>query len=989
MKHKRKNRIASRWIALLAALALCTTPLVCAADEVEDVPADETVESTQPSEGGTDGGFTVEKRAPFMSEVLGELTYTEGSDVIVLAPEAAVTAGEPTFQTGLYEDERNALIFDEDAGSVSWTFTVATDGWYQLRFDYAVLGDSGSDAVRRLLIDGTSPYFETQSVAFTRLFKDEGEIKTNNVGDQVRPTVKEVKMWQNAVLFDSSAYYATPLIFALNAGEHTLALEHISQDMAISAVTVEPYIPLESYDEVSAGYDMSEKAEGVLTFQAEQAVTLKNDSTIRLESNGDPSALPPSSDGYRVFNTVGGGAWDEGNQTIHFSFEVPKTGYYKIALRVMQSWNDGLPAYRRIMIDGETPFAELAEVPFAYDTNWQTIVLGNGKKGEEKQDYYFYLEAGETHTLSMAVTMGPVREIVQTMFDDMTLLSNMMLEIGKLTGNDPDPNYDYKFFKYIPTLEGDFRTVVADLQMQYDKINEISGKSTSMGSSVVSILRQFEAMLEDPFTIAKRYNQLEQAQTNFGSWYMSMQKMPLLVDEFTVAAEGAEVPVRKSNFWQKMRSTWKNFLVSFVKDYNSVGGMLEGDVEIKDSITVWISRGTEWAEAIQEMADEQYTAKTGVAINMNVIPAGQLNTGSANMLMLSVTSGTSPDVVLGMAFGSPVEFAIRDSAVNLKQFSDYEEVADRFLPQLFTPLTYKDGVYALPETMGFAALFYRTDILEKYDIKVPDTREELYSVTLPQLFENALTYYQTNDYAQFLYQNGGSYYTEDGYFSALDSDEAYRAFVELTEMYTHYSMPVAANFFNRFRTGEMPIGIGNSALYIQLATAAPELIGKWEMAPIPGKLNENGEVDRTTAGNLAEVDMLITKDTDAKYDYCWEFLKWWSDKDVQLAFARAIEARVGIEARWTTANKEAFLELDWDKDDIRVINEQWKWIRETPIVLGSAYTGRHITNAFTNVVVAGGMSVRDALEKAVVEINRELRTKQEEYGVFVEQKEGK
>ena len=982
MKHKRKNRIASRWIALLAALALCTTPLVCAADEVDGATADGTTDSTQTTNPADD--VEVGKRAPFMSEVLGELTYTKGNDTVVLPAEGVVTTGTPVFQTGIHNDDRNAIVSDSDAGAVAWTFTLETAGWYQLRFDYAMLGDSGSDAVRRLLIDGVSPYFETQSVSFTRLFKDEGEVKTNSVGDQVRPSIVEVKTWQSAVLYDSSAYYSTPLIFALDAGEHTVALEHISQDMAISAVTVEPYIPLKSYEEVSAGYDLSEKGEGLLTFQAEKAVTLKNDSTIRLESNGDPSTVPNGSNGYRVLNAVGGNAWRAGNQTIEFSFEVPKSGYYKIALRVMQSWNDGLPSYRRIMINGETPFEEVAEVPFAYDTNWQTVVLGNGE-----EDFYFYFEAGKTHTLSMAVTMGEVREIVQTMYDDMTLLSDMMLEISKLTGNDPDPNYDYKFFKYIPTLEADFNRVKNDLEMQYNKINAISGKSTSMGSSVVSILRQFEAMLEDPFTIAKRYNQLEQAQTNFGQWYMDMQKMPLLVDEFSLAAEGIDVPARKSNFWQKMRSTWKNFLVSFKKDYNSVGGMLDGDVEIKDSITVWISRGTEWAEVIQEKADEEYTRQTGVAINMNVIPAGQLNTGSANMLMLSVTSGTSPDVVLGMAFGSPVEFAIRDSAVNLKEFSDYEEVAARFLPQLFTPLTYKDGVYALPETMGFSALFYRTDILEKYVIKSPDTREELYAVTLPKLFENALTYYQTNDYAQFLYQNGGSYYTEDGYFSALDTDEAYRAFVELTEMFTHYSMPVAANFFNRFRTGEMPIGIGTSALYIQLSTAAPELIGKWEMAPLPGKLNENGEVDRTTAGNLAEVDMLITQETDEKYDYCWEFLKWWTSKDVQLAFARDIEARVGIEARWTTANMEAFLELDWDKDDIEVINEQWRWIRETPIVLGSAYTGRHITNAFTNVVVAGGMSVRDALEKAVVEINRELRTKQEEYGVFVEQKEGK
>ena len=987
MRNKRKNRIASRWISLLAVLALCTTPLVCAADEISDAPADDTIGTTTESTENEDGQLAVDKvgkRNPFMAEVLGESTYTKGGDTVVLLPEDVVATGEATFQTGLYGDERNALVSDDAAGDLSWTFTLETAGWYVLRFDYAVLGDSGSAAQRGLLIDGKSPYFETDSVAFTRLFKDEGEVKTNNVGDQVRPSVVEVKTWQNTLLYDASGYYSTPLIFVLEAGEHTVGLTHISQDLAISAVTVEPYVPVESYQEVVSQYPTANEAEGLLTFQAENHVSLKSDSTIRIESNGDPST-EPSSNGYRVFNSVGGNAWRAGNQTINFSFEVPKTGYYKIALRVMQNWNDGLPSYRRVMIDGETPFSELLEVRFDYSTNWQTVVLGDGE-----EEFYFYLEAGKTHTLSMAVTMGPVREIVQTMYDDMTLLSEMMLEISKLTGNDPDPNYDYKFFRYIPDLEGNFNKLRDDLQKQYDTMNTISGKSTSMGSSVVSILRQIEAMIEDPFTIAKRYNQLEQAQTNLGQWYLDMQKMPLLIDEFNVAAKDVSVPARKSNFWQKMVSTWQNFLISFIKDYNSVGGMLEGDVQIKDSITVWISRGTEWAEAIQEMADEGYTPQSGVAVNMNVIPAGQLSTGSANMLMLSVTSGTSPDVVLGMGATSPVEFAIRDSAVDLTQFSDYEEVASRFLPQVFTPLTYKGGVYALPETMLFTSLFYRTDVISKYNITIPETREELYDVTLPQLFENGLTYYQPNDYTQFLYQNGGSYYTEDGYYSALDSDEAYRAFRELTEMFTHYSMPVAANFFNRFRTGEMPIGVGSSALYIQLSTAAPELIGKWEMAPLPGVRKENGDVDRTTNGNLSEVDMLIAQESDKKYQYCWDFLKWWSSKDVQLSFARDIEARVGIEARWTTANIEAFLELDWDKNDVRVIKEQWRWVREVPVVLGSAYAGRHITNAFTNVVVASTMTVRDALEKAVVEINRELRTKQEEYGVFVsELEEGK
>ena len=81
------------------------------------------------------------------------------------------------------------------------------------------------------------------------------------------------------------------------------------------------------------------------------------------------------------------------------------------------------------------------------------------------------------------------------------------------------------------------------------------------------------------------------------------------------------------------------------------------------------------------------------------------------------------------------------------------------------------------------------------------------------------------------------------------------------------------------------------------------------------------------------------------------------------------------------------MSLDWNAGDLQVIREQWKWAKESPVVLGGYYTGRYITNAFTNVVIAGSSSVRDALEEAVKEIDRELRNKQEEYGVFVDDTE--
>ncbi|MBO5359035.1 MAG: extracellular solute-binding protein [Clostridia bacterium] len=918
-------------------------------------------------------------RAPFLSEVLKENPYVLGKDTVVLSAADATAADGITLKADINGNTEKAIVSDAKTGDIQWKFTLNTDGWYIIKADYTILEASGSKAVRSLLIDGKVPCFEADTIPFYHLFEDNGEVRVNSIGDEVRPSVQVIECWQSQYLRDSGGYYTTPLIFPLKAGTHTLTLSYASQDVAISKLTVEPYKPVGTYDEVSATYPKSNTNEQLLTFQAEEAMKNRNDATIRLESDGDPETKPIAY-GYRVFNTVGGYRWRQGNQAVTYEFKVKKSGLYRIAFRVKQSWNDGLPSYRTVEIDGKIPFAELESICFDYSTEWQTVTLG-----DEKGDYLFYLEEG-THTMTMTVTMGELTDILHTLYDDMTILSEMLLDITKLTGNKPDPNYDYQFFKFIPNLEGDMNRLIDDLQQQYDRIYAISGKSTSMGSNLISIIQQLKRMRDNPFSIAKKYSQLTQAQTNLGSWYLELQSQPLLIDEFSVATSDVKIPIRKSNFLQKLRSTIKNFLISFIKDYNNVGGMLDDETVITETIDVWIARGNEWAEIIKEMADESFTPKTGILVNVNVVPASQLNAGSANVLMLSMTSGTAPDVAMGVASGSPVEFAIRDAAVDLTQFADYKEVASRFIPQIITPFTYEGGVYAMPETMNFSCLFYRSDVIEKYGITLPNTRQELYDYTLPQLFENGLSYYQNADFTQFLYQYGGAYYSEDGYTSALDSPQAYLAFREYTEMFTHYSSPVSANFFNRFRTGEMPIGVGNYSLYIQLSTSAPELIGKWAIAPLPGIKQEDGTINRSCGGIAGECDMILKNDRDPKYKAGWEFLKWWSQENTQKDYAREMEALVGVEARWNTANVNAFMSLDWNRGDLEVIQEQWKWAQETPVVLGGYYTGRYVTNAFTDVVVAGILSPRDALENAVKEINRELRNKQDEYNVKANKK---
>jgi ABC-type glycerol-3-phosphate transport system substrate-binding protein len=192
-------------------------------------------------------------------------------------------------------------------------------------------------------------------------------------------------------------------------------------------------------------------------------------------------------------------------------------------------------------------------------------------------------------------------------------------------------------------------------------------------------------------------------------------------------------------------------------------------------------------------------------------------------------------------------------------------------------------------------------------------------------------------------------------------------------------LPIEANFFNRMRSGEMPIGIANYTTYVQFSVAAPELTGRWGIAPLPGTLKEDGTINRSAGG--AVYGNVIFKQSKHQKE-SWEFLKWWMSKDVQLRFGQELESLIGVEARWNTANSEAFKDLPWPKEDLETFIEQWKWYRERPVVPGSYFTARHIMNAWNRTVLSG-MNPRESIEQAVKDINKELHAKQEEFGISV------
>lgn len=911
---------------------------------------------------------------------------------IELLPSAAVLTGDAILAANV-EGAAEALVLGDGESTVTWTIDVPVAGLYELEITYFAQDGNEAKVQRKLTIDGSVPYEEANNLCLYRRFEEVASDigRKNSIDDEVWPKQTEIRLWQTVRSVDGQGVYVDPLLFYLTEGTHEIALHYVDQPVTLGALAFVSPAAYSTYAQVAAeyadkGYANADKDVQV-KFQAENSLW-RSENVIRRESDADPKTEPRSG-ANRVLNVLGGWRWRLGNAAVTWDFEVPEDGLYAITLKVAQNNDAGMPSFRQIQIDGEIPFDELRLYSFPYSDKWYAETL----HGADGEPFLFYLEKG-VHTLTMTVKLGPIGEIMTRTEADTAYLGEVQREIVKITGTDPDYNYEYDLYRTMPELSGQLTYLAGRLQESADLLASISNDTTSMENNYRQIIDQLTFFAEDVDRIPRALSDMDNAQTNLGTYISSMEKCPLMVDYIVVHSPEAEVKITTSNFLQRMAVTAENFTASFYKDYDSVGLIVdEGEESVKEKVVldVWIGRGTEWGEILKELADEDFTPKTGIVVNLHVLPSGQLATGSVNTILLSVTSGTAPDVALSVDYNLPGEFAFREAVVDLTQFEDFEEVVSQFYDSSLVPYTYRGGVYALPETMDFTVMIYRQDVLRELGVELPETWSDLYQRLLPRLYENNMAFSLPVDtsvssnspgalrgFTMLLLQMGGDYYNGNGESSALDTPEAYKAFKFWTDMYANYGIDAESNFFTRIRTGTMPIGIGNYSTYLQLLTSAPELYGRWSIAPVPGTEQADGTISHAVGTTSATAGVILSQSD--KQEAAWEFLKWWMSEETQTRYGRELEAILGTGARWNTANVEAFFSLPWDQRHAQIIKAQMENAKEQLIVPGGYFTGRHIINAWNSVVV-NNENVRDMLEDAVKDINKELENKRREFGI--------
>lgn len=894
-----------------------------------------------------------------------------------------------------YEGTDKALFTDTDS-SVSFHVQIPQTGYYNLYMEYLIPESRGVAAERGVRINGEFPFEDAQNITFTRIWTDGGEVKTDNQGNQIRPTQIEVYDWQSSCFEDDMGYITEPYRFYLEKGDNEITLEAENEPMIIRKFMVAPVSVIQSYEEYAAKYpDISDQAAAagyIQTIQGEDS-TLRSESSLYAKYDRSSPTTYPNSITNTVLNYVGGDTWRSSGQWIEWEFEVPEDGYYNIMIKGRQNYSRGSVSSRTVYIDGEIPFSEMKEISYAYSNDWECKDLAD----EDGIPYNFYLTKG-IHTIRLEATLGGVGPILEELEDSTYRANQIYRKILVYTGANPDRYRDYY-------IEANYPEVMEAMELESKRLFKIvddtvsySGQKADNIAAAQTVAQQMERFCEKPNKITLEFTTFKDNITALGTASLNMSETKLDIDYLVVSGTGVTPKKDKANIFTKLWHETKSFFASFFIDYNSVGDVYDesGDDEV---VKVWILTGRDQGTILKSMVDDTFTPESGVKVNVEIVdPTALLN---------AVLAGRGPNVVLSVGADQPVNYALRGAAEDITQFDDWEEVLSHYTPSSYEQYGLDGHIYAIPETQTFNVMFYRKDVLEEMGLEVPDTWQELIEM-LPTIQGNNLsvgiptaagssstttasTAVASNVpdlslYFTLLYQYGGDMYNEMGTKTTVDDEAGIQAFDDYVRYFNDYGLPTIYDFVSRFRSGEMPIGISAYSTYNTLMVSAPEIRGLWDFTLIPGTEYTNPDgttyIDRSDFITGSATMMIATEDESLKQK-SWEFMKWWAEPDTQVRFGREIEALLGSSARYATANKDAFEQLSWSADDIKVLSEQWDQtvgIREVP---GGYYTGRHITNAIRKVINDKDDS-RETIIDYSIKINEEIEKKRNEFGLPME-----
>lgn len=950
---KQKNK----WIArvsflLVLALLVCQVSVFAFAAESADTGNDRTADSAAES------GVEAAKNAEYWIRL-------DADEIIDSCDPSAMTISGQAPE--LTEGAANVAAGE----SVEVTLNAPADGAYSLVLVYQTLGSIIVQSTVTVNVGDTSVKSYINGI-----WCDESkDYLLDRYNNEVTPSQEKVDVFVKDYVRDCTTLNFEPVAFSLTAGDHNFTIENNDQDILLEAVILTRVPEIVNYTDYASDYDGSSPAEPII-IEGEDYLA-KSDSYVRTKADINSSCYPYSSF-QKLLNAVDYYSWQDAGQRVIWQFEVQETGWYNLCFHYTQSEKEGQAVYRNVEIDGQTPYAEMKEVAFDYTgSDYANAILK-----VDGQNAKVYLTEG-VHTIALFTSVPSLAPLVDEINAISEELSDIGLDLQQVAGSNADANRTWDIETYIPGVTEHLRQLQQRLLDVYDELSSLSDTTASSCANLKQAAGVIAEALKRPDKLPTYVVQLSigsgSATEMLASLVNEINEQGMSLDRIYLYGDDYDLPSGGAGFF---RGLWHGIQRFFYSLFNREGSYGVSDEGAKDenAITVWVNRPISYVETLQIMADAVFTPETGIKVYFSVMP-------DEGKLLLANASDTCPDVALGVSGDRPYQLGARGTALDLTEFEDFADfVYENFENDDLEPFVYDGAIYGIPETKSFYVLMYRTDILEKLELTVPDTWEDVANM-MPVLRRSGMTFYMPlssytgtkalSSIAPFFLQNGASLYSEDGLSTSLNSEAGIAAFTTVTDLYMLYGVQNnAPSFYNNFRYGTMPIGVASFQNYVEMLYAAPEIAGKWDIALAPGTLQADGTINREQVS--VDRSDIIMKSTE-KEKQSWTFLKWWMSEETQVEFAYTLQTKYGSEYVWNTANKDAFRQLSFPAAHKEIILEQWEQSANYRNMPATYMLERELSNAWYSVVNEYE-SPRTALNEAVFTINQETTIRMKQFG---------
>ena len=854
--------------------------------------------------------------------------------------------------------------------------TISQPGEYAVVLDYKMVEGRLSDSAASVTVNE-----ETVLTPVYGLWQDKTkDYNHDRYGNEVTSDQVLLDEFTKDYVRDSKSLDMNPYMFEFKAGNVAITVANQDEDILLRSVSVVRVNEIPSYKEYceSVGKKMTDATELVIIEGEDYAV--KSDSYIRSQSKQN-AAVYPYSPYEKYLSTIDCGSYYNAGQRVMWNFSVEKDGWYQIGLHYSQPDKEGMSTYRDIEIDGAVPFKEMLEVPFAYTGNGFENLTVTDEKGEPVK---VYLKKGK-HTIGLYTQACAMQPFLDDITEVIAEISDIGLSLQQIAGSSADSTRSWDIETYIPGVIDQLTGIQNRLLKLYDKMASVSGTTPASCMNLKTAAGIIKQILKKPKKLPAKVSQLSigtgSATELLATLQNDIRMQGIALDRLFVYGADEELPRESANFFVATAASIKRFVYSL---FNTDGAYAATSAD-EGVLNVWVNRSITYVETLQLLTDSYFTPESGIEVQFSVMP-------DANKLILANASNTCPDVALGVMYDTPYQLGLRGAAYELSSYPGFVDVVEDYYNRAdLDPYVYDGKFYGLPETMQFYVLMYREDILDRLSIDVPQTWDDVANM-MPILRRSGMTFYMPlssytgikglDGLLPFFFQHGAELYAEDAMSVKFNSTNGIKAFESLTDLYSLYSvqnnMP---SFYNNFRYGVSPIGIGNFSNYMQVYYAAPEIADAWTITLAPGALDENGNINRQQMS--VDRGLLVMESSKLK-DEAWEFIKWWMSDETQNEFGHTMLVKFGSGFIWNSANKDAFSRMSLPADDRDLIVEQWTYSQNYRNLPVTYMLQRELSDAWYSVVNEG-TPARIALNEAAVNVNTELKVKLTEFDYLDEE----